>query len=306
MIKIIVFSYNRALQLDGTIKSFLLHCKDFHLSKILIIYKTSTSLHYLQYQELISEYAKYPEIEFIEESLFKLDTIKSILCNNKFCDYLIRLVLALKATKPFKLVIPFLSKNAYVGFLVDDNLFVEDFNLSSIIEALEENQDAIGFSLRLGKNTRYCYPLDKSQMLPEFVNLKNQLLKYKWVDADTDFGYPLELSSSLYRTKEIMYLLLRLRYDNPNSLEGLIANNACTYGARYPFLICFENSVTFCNPINKVQNINQNRSGKIENLQSDELANKFQAGYRINVEAYNGFIPNACHQEVELVLVKEN
>jgi hypothetical protein len=30
----------------------------------------------------------------------------------------------------------------------------------------------------------------------------------------------------------------------------------------------------------------------------------FGAGYRIKVKAYDGFVPNACHQEAQLVLEK--
>jgi hypothetical protein len=64
--------------------------------------------------------------------------------------------------------------------------------------------------------------------------------------------------------------------------------------------LCYENSVTFCNPINKVQTVATNRAGSVVEYSSDHLAQLFESGYRIKVEAYTGFVPNACHQEVAL------
>ena len=56
----------------------------------------------------------------------------------------------------------------YVFFMVDDNIFVKDFLLKDIIEALNRNHRAIGFSLRLGRNTGYCYMQRRDQSLPPF------------------------------------------------------------------------------------------------------------------------------------------
>ena len=52
--------------------------------------------------------------------------------------------------------------------MVDDNIFVKDFLLKEIIEALDRNPRAIGFSLRLGRNTGYCYMQGRDQSLPPF------------------------------------------------------------------------------------------------------------------------------------------
>src|SRR4030042_1966805 len=96
----LIFSKDRALQLDATLRSFLLYCKDPELSEIRVLYTTTTSLHEEQYRQL--------------------------------------------------------QKHPY----------------------------AIGFSLRLGKNTTYCYPLDKGQRLPEFQTIEQDILKYNWTNAE--------------------------------------------------------------------------------------------------------------------------
>ena len=56
----------------------------------------------------------------------------------------------------------------HVLFLVDDALFVRPFRLEVAAQALDSNADALGFSLRLGRNTSNCYVLGRAQALPEF------------------------------------------------------------------------------------------------------------------------------------------
>jgi hypothetical protein len=64
--------------------------------------------------------------------------------------------------------------------------------------------------------------------------------------------------------------------------------------------MCFEQSVTFCNPVNIVQTLYPNRVGEHIYYSVEELLERFERGERIDIQAYNGFVPNACHQEVSL------
>ncbi|HEY0733431.1 MAG TPA: beta-1,6-N-acetylglucosaminyltransferase, partial [Herpetosiphonaceae bacterium] len=61
----------------------------------------------------------------------------------------------------------------------------------------------------------------------------------------------------------------------------------------------------FCNPINKVQTIYDNRAGDAPQYAADHLANLFEQGYRVRVTAYAGFVPSACHQEVDLLYERQ-
>jgi hypothetical protein len=167
-----------------------------------------------------------------------------------------------------------------------------------------EQQDALGFSLRLGVNTTYCYPLYKSQAIPDFAMLGGQVMKFNWArDGDGDFGYPLEVSSSIYRISELVPLLRSFSFNNPNTLEENMANRAKSFREKFPYLLCFKVSVTFCNPINIVQSTSANRVRKGFEYSSEQLAQLFDKGYRIDAESYRGFISNACHQEQDLTLV---
>ncbi len=251
-----------------------MHCQEASSFKICILYTTTTPLHAEQYRQLEKEYQQYPFLQFIHEQNFYSDTIA--------------------------LLAPF----DHVLFLTDDNIFVRDFRLSHMLESLRKHPDAIGFSLRLGKNTTYCYPLDKAQRLPEFQTTGRSTLKYNWAGAEYDFGYPLEVSSSVYRVEDILPFIAQLPFRNPNTLEALMAERSATFRNEMPYLLCFEQSVTFCAPINMVQTMWTNRAGSKVEYSPDSLAKLFNDGLRIDISAYNNFIPNACHQEIELKLVE--
>ena len=188
-------------------------------------------------------------------------------------------------------------------FLVDDNLFVRDFALATAERALREHLRALGFSLRLEQNTRYCYPYDAPQALPAFEELGPELLRYAWRGAAYDFGYPLEVSSSLYRVSEVLPFLRTLAFANPNTMEAEMANHVGVFAESHPDLLCFPLSVTFCNPLNMVQSVWKNRAVALPAYASQVLAGRFQRGDRIEAEWLDGYVPDGCHNEVPLTLL---
>jgi glycosyltransferase involved in cell wall biosynthesis len=254
------------MQLHATIDSFLLHCTDKDNVDLNVLYNTSTMLHAEQYDRLKLQ---FPEINFIKEASFRHQTLSNI------------------------------EKNEYVLFLVDDNIFVKPFSIQKIIRALQKEKDAIGFSLRLGKNTTDCYSLSSQQEIPAFTKIGEGIQKYRWLNEQCDFGYPLEVSSSVYRSKDMLRLLRHLDFVNPNTLEGAMASNR-NFDPNLSHLLTFEESVTFCNPVNVVQNVTNNKFGTQNNYTSKKLADYFSQGKLIDVKKYIGFTPNAAHQEREL------
>jgi len=265
----LVFSKDRAMQLDATVRSLSMHCQDMNNIDVKVIYATSNSDNEQQYQELINT---YPQIEFVKEVNFESQVLAS------------------------------LGSYEYVLFLVDDNIFVRDFLIENIIESLITNPDALGFSLRLGTNTTYCYPLRVDQQLLTFSSIQHGFVLFDWTLAEHDFGYPLEVSSSVYRVKDITDVLQH-SFVNPNTLEAYLNNQKNAFYHK-KFLLCNQYSYTFCNPVNKVQTTFNNRAGETFYYYPDHLREMFAKGYRIDVEEYSGFIPNACHQEVELKFKK--
>jgi glycosyltransferase involved in cell wall biosynthesis len=94
-----------------------------------------------------------------------------------------------------------------------------------------------------------------------------------------------------------------LQFTNPNTLEGLMNDHKSMVQQGKSYLLCFEQSVTFCAPVNIVQTAWPNRVSSKAEYSPDSLARLFSKGYRIDISAYDGFLPGACHQEVELKLL---
>ncbi len=321
----IVFSRDRAMQLDATLQSYFSHCQDTDNTRIWVLYKTTDMRHEKQYQMLIQKYAG--EVFFKKEQNFRKDLLSILILNKKngFTTNILSWISVLggihwslgkvgyrfwrRAVNRFLVQLSgvFLGqnlKNKYVFFLVDDNIFVKEFCLKEAADILEKKERLLGFSLRLGKNTTYCYPQRRRQLLPTFEYLSNDMYSFNWTKADGDFGYPLEVSSSLYRLSDLLPLLIGFPFDNPNELESQLAYNAHFFHKKRPSLACYQHSTTFCNPLNLVQSIIPNRASENMNYSVNDLAVRFERGERIHIKSYKGFTPEACHQEVELKFTK--
>ncbi|MHB1011372.1 MAG: glycosyltransferase [Desulfobacteria bacterium] len=265
----VVFSKDRPLQLDATLKSLFRCCRDVSLLDVHVLYKASSSSMESHYATLRKD---HPAVDFLPEKGFKEDL----------------LALAGGAEK--------------ILFLVDDNLFVRGFEIGPAIGILDQRPDVLGLSFRLGRNTTYCYPLDAAQSLPDFRSQGDGILAYPWKGASHDFGYPLEVSSSVYRASDLLPMLKGLGYNNPNTLESVLHDSRFSVSGSRPLLLTFERSVTFCAPVNRVQDEMKNRVGGCAEYTPESLADLYGRGYRLDTDAYEGLIPEACHKEVKLQL----
>ncbi len=270
-INAIIFSKDRPLQLDAAIRSFYFNCKDAEEAKLYVLYKSSEGYYKSLYEDLNKE---HPLVNFIEQTNFK------------------------------KNLIDIIKKELYIFFVVDDNIFTSEFSIDEIINVLSSNPDSIGFSLRLGKNINYCYPLNVSMRLPETMQIKPNILKSCWINAEHDFGYPLEVSSSVYLTEDIIRIICDKEFNAPNSLEETLWQNKNIFLKDKPNVLFYYSSAAFCNPINMVQTELPNN--RVANTLIDYspmgLAKKFEEGNRVDIKNYLNIIQNACHFEIPLYL----
>jgi hypothetical protein len=280
------------MQLHATLFSFAARCGDAHESAVSVIYKASSSDYEAAYAHLRQEIAPRLKVEWIDETDFKNDLIAKAICfrRRRFLELLLQR--------------PTAHADEYVLFLVDDNIFISEFRLLDVTEALASQTDALGFSLRIGKNTTYCYSNRCDQALPQFVCLPGNSLRFSWPKQEGDFGYPLEVSSSVYRAKDIEFLLRKLPYANPNRLEQGLSVSSLLFARSKPDLLCFEQSVAFCAPVNKVQSVLDNRAGNDSTNSVEELNRLFLDGLRIDFEKLRSFVPRGAHQELDLPLAK--
>ncbi len=326
-IQAVIFSRDRAMQLDGVLRSLFLHCQDIDRMDISVLYRTTNDLHSEQYQRLNTEYGGRVvfknQLDFRGDLLSILNpysvggkTERIFLCLSKLggvgvplgslAERLWRRTLRQIQRLVINAFLPNVPVDTFVLFLVDDNIFVRDFQITDALLTLKKQSNILGFSLRLGRNTSHCYSQYRIQILPEFMALDDDILKFNWSTSDGDFGYPLEVSSSVYRLRDILPILAGLNFENPNVLEDRMAFYAGNFKYKYPFFSCYRYSVTFCNPVNMVQNIIPNRLKNDIQYTANGLAFRFERGERIWVESYSGFSPQGCHQEVELIFKKGN
>jgi hypothetical protein len=190
----------------------------------------------------------------------------------------------------------------YVFFQVDDNITVAPCFIRDAIQCLE-NPLVLGFSYRLGRNTNYCYMLRSEQRIPNFERIEHGGLKfiYNWTTAEYDFGYPLEVSSSVYRTEDILPYMTDENVPCLVMVEGTLNVHRNDFKEKRPYLCCYENSRMFSLPLNNVSFHPENRAGELKYYSAEELAVLFDQSQRIKVEDFYGILTNSCHQEFPIV-----
>ena len=273
-VKIVMFSKDRPMQCLATIESLLEYCYDIGMSNynIDVLYDASNDKFLDGYSNLIGRTYKYG-IRFLKQTNFKNDLLNLVYSQD------------------------------YVFFIVDDNQFISRFYIQDGIKFLSDNEDSISFSYRMGLNINYCYPADEYQKNKNFqITTQPNIIKTKWDRLDFDWNYPMDLSSSLYRTKDMNEFLCKIDYNNPNELEYYL--DACKFTFYKPYFGSYNQSVAFCNPINKVNKNNNNRSGNKTQYSTENLLYKFLDGYRIDISKFYNFIPNSPHQEVDFEFIK--
>ncbi len=265
----LIFSKDRALQLDALLRSLRAACADSSTAAIRVIYTCTDRRHEDSYAQLAKEHAS---VTFVRETSFDAD---------------LRAQLALAH---------------HVCFLVDDCVFVRPWSLCEAIKLLAGDGSVLGVSLRLGVNIDYCYPLSAEKTPPE-MEPRGSLRSFVWIGAQHDFGYPLEVSSSIYRTADVFSALGAQAIKGPNHLEVVLNDAKAKFAESRPTLLCFPLSVAFCIPLNVVQQAFMNRTSLRPDCFPERLRQLYRFGYRINTEALSGLTPRGCHQDVPLVLV---
>lgn len=256
---IIIFSKDRGAQLELFLRSMKLHFKEWEEQNIHILYTFSNYLFGKGY-DITKEL--HPEFNYILEKNFKQDLLLTMDKNEKFST-----------------------------FFVDDIIFKEDFSIGDEkMKMLETDNNILCLSLRLHPRLTYCYPA-RCKMVSPSPDKNN---KFNWIGKTGDYGYPMSLDGSIFRTNEILYRLQHLSYSNPNTLESNMASSPI----KKSFMLMYDKSVIVNNPANKVQNFNQNVHG---NISAEYLNGEYLKGKTISLENSKGIENISCHQEIDII-----
>jgi hypothetical protein len=248
VISVCIFSKDRACQLDLLLRSIKTYFTQWSKQKIAIIYK-ATSEQYTNGYELVKK--KHPEFIFIKENNFKEDV------------------------KGF-FAVSFKS----VMFLVDDDIFINEFSVeSNEFKQFLSSPEILALSPRMHPNITYCYPT-KTKATPPALN--NNVWNWRTAQPNTDWSYPMSVDGNIFRADEILPLVFNLGYTNPNSFEGALASYAVVRSTK-SLVKCFNIPTLINNPVNIVQTLSYNHSGLSYSQPIAMLNEMFLCGKEINL-----------------------
>jgi hypothetical protein len=307
---IVVFSKDRAFQLEACLRTLFAQGEDATQLPVRILWTASTPEHRQSYAVLREDLRPYERLQFVEESVFRADLIMILgrLVQGSWPDRFVRRAQNIQTSWIRNLVLAvaglFLHPDEAVLFVVDDTLFLRPFHFANCARRLSEKKDALAFSLRLGEGLTHFYMGSRAQAVPVFLPLEKdaQVCQLNWADADGDFAYPLEISSSLLKLKLILPRLLRKKWRSPNTLELALANMAGRYKETHLRLLSFREPRAVSVPLNMVQkDFTDNRVGGLECHRPEALCRLFLAGGRADLSRLQGMKHHSVHLELDLL-----
>tara|TARA_A100001201_G_C4064333_1_gene193684 strand:+ start:239 stop:1138 length:900 start_codon:yes stop_codon:yes gene_type:complete len=292
----IVFSKDRPLQLDLTLKSI---ATNFSNSRVVVLYKTSNEEYESSYSVLMQE---HENVSFVKQRHSIFDDIHKIIE----------------------------GLEGYVYFLTDDcivyqpaTLSVEELdNLFETVRDLEQNKLLSCVSLRLGENTtkRMAGGELIADAIPSEVYLSgNKFLL--WNFTSIAFGgywcYPLSVDGHIFKVSEMKKFtselcLLDNHYSNcgkvprakhawrqtPNEFESKLQRFMFELK---PVMASLRHSCVVNSPNNRVQDSHDNKSGDVHAYAPLDLKDEFDSGRRINLKDLNFQNIECPHQELDIL-----
>lgn len=274
---VVIFSKDRAAQLEACIRSFLVSCTDNKEQySISVLYKASNEEFAAGYELCKTELEGYG-IEW-KAQRHDLSFKKDLL-----------MLFRGKESTPLTM------------FLVDDILFREKFSFfDSEIESLVDNFFLLACSLRLDKNIVACYATSSPSAIPPFT--KGNV--WNWYGAQGDWGYPYSVDGNVYRTGDMLRKMTYAEYNSPNQFEASMnLTNSSTTGLGTPekptHMICYVERSKLVNiPANRVQDEYKNRVGNI--MTPEEMNKKFLDGERIALSTVANLDNSTVHVEIPI------
>lgn len=255
MLQVIVFSFNRALQLDTLLCTMLEHWKspDYQLD---VVYNSSSVDFQKGYDRLIQKLGNHSFIHFHKEqetahgvSLFELLHPHNL---KRWMQYS---YLRHPRSNFRSLVIDLMIKSdaRHIMFMTDDAMYVDDINLNQkIFDWILSNPSQNQYSLRvgIGMDDEGAHYSDNGEYLE---------WKFSKEKDGTNWGYRFSVDAHIYAKTTVLKLYKRNLFVNPNSLEGPVEGDARRSGlldngrgSRHTVLLSF--------PINMVQTISDNET----------------------------------------------
>lgn len=271
MISLLIWSKDRACQLDLLLRSIQKNLPNIDLSDVMVLYTYSDDKFKSGY-ELIRK--RFPYVKLYLEDDFGPNTTKLI-----------------HMSQP------------HILLLADDNVIYRKSNISSqqIVKHMEDN-DVSCFSLRLGRNTVIQDP--SSHTYTHFPSVfykttidQTDVLTWNWTECPRyhNFGYPFAMDAHIYN-KEKVIEGLTFKFNTNTQFEGRYCQQVDHF---FPHMSCLEYSVSVCNPINCTSESGL-PAGNIHSYTTAELNDQYLSGCVVDLSTIETADVIGCHQEIGL------
>lgn len=283
--QIVIFSFNRAIQLDALLQSVNSRWKKPSV-QIYVLYNASSEVYQSGYDMLIEKYKNYDMVFCKEEASSEPGYNWKLYFDLVNLKALRRLKYIRHPKTNFRsLLLKLLQKDSSneVMFLTDDSLFIRDVEVpQETFEWLHEAPEERQISLRLGRgiNGESKYKIqDNNGTL--IWNMRNIPGKNNW-------SYSFSVDAHIYDKATLLKLLEKTMFSNPNSLENDMWQRT-VYGRYFYECMAPIKSVILSFPLNMVQTVEDNESlGISVGLLNDYYLQGYRLEYPIP-EVYKTF-----------------
>ena len=259
MLQIVVFSFNRAMQLDTLLTSLVEKWKSPSY-ELYVLYNTSNSFFEKGYDLVKQRFSDYP-IEFHKESIVPDKYSLSELCNIRNLYHYIKYKHVRNVKSDFRSkLISLLKSNlsTEIMFLTDDAMFIREVHISQgTLLWLRQKPYDRQLSLRLS--------LEMSSQEVR-INKQNEEIFWNFYDNSdkNSWGYPFSVDAHIYSKALVIDLFSKYIFTSPNTLEGYI----CKQIQRKRLLsegCCYSQTHLLSYPINMVQTFSDNETLGVSN-----------------------------------------
>jgi hypothetical protein len=271
MITTIIFSRDRAMQLDLLLESLDRNGARL-FSPAYVLYRATDADHERAYR----------------------------ICRDRYPS----VILVPDGVSSFRLVARLSESADFACFFTDDSVLYRALMSPLPLDALRDSR-LLCFSLRLGRNTTWCYPHGRAQSLPVFEvsevrgSPTRGALVWDWVGAAVDFGYPASVDGHVFRGATLRPALYDCPVDaSPNQVEDHLVR---ALAADRRLMASYPESCLVGLPLNIVTETHSNRHGEAFPFSADELLGRYLDGQRIALDRLDFSDVRGAHQEIELV-----
>lgn len=269
MITAVIFSKNRACQLDLCLSSIIKNCNIFEIIRVVYTYDKE---YQKGYDLLIGKYSNNKKIVFVKE---ESSLVFSFLISLDKCE------------------------TNYISFITDDTVFYQYTNQKNdIVSAMDG--DTFCFSLRLGLNTTLQdYKTGRYQRdLFYYEELQYDVIRWDYNNYNPfdNYGYPISLDGHIYRIDDVIFITSAIDISKLRDWEGKLCYEKRYLYSNYTKMASFRHSKCVNIPSNAVLgDLYCSNKG----LSISELESKYVSGNEIDIDKMDFTKVIGCHQEID-------